>query len=131
VLVAPATATGATWRDALGATAADVRNASAADLKRRLDAPVRPLVDAPLTAADLDAVKADAETYPDGDRPRSRAEGEAMLAQAAVASLGFRLSSEGAARFGTGRRCRSCLVATSYAQQAVGGTWQLARDDEA
>jgi len=98
VLVAPATATGATWRDALGATAADVRNASAADLKRRLDAPVRPLVDAPLTAADLDAVKADAETYPDGDRPRSRAEGEAMLAQAAVASLGFRLSSEGAAR---------------------------------
>ncbi len=77
-----------------------MRNASAADLKRRLDAPVRPLVDAPLTAADLDAVKADAETYPDGDRPRSRAEGEAMLAQAAVASLGFRLSSEGAARFG-------------------------------
>lgn len=41
---------------------------------------MRPLVDAPLTAADLDAVKADAETYPDGDRPRTRAEGEAMLA---------------------------------------------------
>jgi len=86
VLVAPATATGATWRDALGATAADVRNASAADLKRRLDAPLRPLADAPLTAADLDAVKADAGTYPDGDRPRSRAAGEAMLAQAAAIS---------------------------------------------
>lgn len=80
VLVAPATATGATWRDALGATAADERKASAADLKRRLDAPLRPLVAPPLTAADLDDVKADAEAYPDGDRPRTRAAGEAMLA---------------------------------------------------
>ncbi len=69
---------------------------------------MRPLVDAPLTAADLDAVKADAETYPDGDRPRSRAEGEAMLAQAAVASLGFRLSSWLLHKGVAGKQVRGC-----------------------
>lgn len=90
-LLLPATATGATWRDALGATAADVRKASAADLKRRLDEPVRPLVQAPLTAADLDDVRADAETYPDGDRPQSRAAGDAMLAHDKDLSTGLQV----------------------------------------
>ncbi len=33
-----------------------------------------------MTPADPDAVKADAEDYPDGDRPRTRSAGDAMLA---------------------------------------------------